>query len=181
VSKGQIISENYIGNERIIEIRVPIETTVLNTNVGQEFILTELTGYAMLGDEISTILSLGDIIHNYGTRVKEIAKTPGSLTIEICEEGDERLLERNEPFSAVLSPNPANGFVKMTLRALEKGKHTIVIRDLNSNIVHTENFNTNPGGIYELTIGTSNLPSGLYYTEISSPSQVLTLPIMITK
>lgn len=181
VSKGQIISENFVGNERIIEIRVPIDTIVINNNVGQEFVLTEFTGYAMLGDETTTILTITDIVHNYGSRVKEIVKTPGSLTIEICEEGDERLLERNEPFSAVLSPNPANGFVKMTLRTLEKGKHTIVIRDLNSNIVHTENLNTNPGGIYELTIGTDNLPSGLYYTEISSPSQVLTLPIMITK
>ncbi|PKL86218.1 MAG: hypothetical protein CVV22_03400 [Ignavibacteriae bacterium HGW-Ignavibacteriae-1] len=181
VSNGQIVSENYIGNQRIIEIRIPIETTMLNNNVGEEFILTELTGYAMLGNEKSTILELGDIVHNYGSRVKEIATTPGSLTIEICEEGDERLLERNEPFSAVLSPNPANGFVKMTLRALEKGTHTISIRDLSGNTVHTDYINTNPGGIYELTIGVQSLPSGLYYTEISSPTQVLTLPIIITK
>jgi len=180
INNGEILSQNYNGNNRIVNLRIPVNMADIQ-KVGQEFVLTELTGYAMLGNEEWTPLTLGTVQHNYGSRVKAITKFNGILNIEICDEGGSRLLTRTAPFSAVMTPNPASEILRLTINTAEQGLHTIKITDINGNTVYKDKISARSGETYELTILTDFLPTGLYFTEISSPTESITIPTMLIK
>lgn len=179
-SAGEILSQDYIGNNRIVKLKIPVNSADIQ-KVGVEFLLTELTGYAMLGNVSTTPLTFGNIQHNYGARVKSINTLNGMLSIEICEEGGERLLNRTAPFSAVMSPNPVSEFIKLNINTPEQGLHTIRITDINGNIVYSDLLFARSGESYELTIKTDFLSSGMYFTEISSLTESITIPTMLIK
>jgi hypothetical protein len=60
----------------------------------------------------------------------------GSLSIKVCPEGGNRLLDvHNRPVSIIVSPNPFSDNTTITLSLLESGFHKLELYNLNGVMV----------------------------------------------
>ncbi|MGE5479626.1 MAG: hypothetical protein ACM3U1_04265 [Chloroflexota bacterium] len=147
-------------------------------------VVTTIRGNAMLGDEKSTPLTISKLLWSERLRVTEIDTLDGSMTIEICEKGGDRLLERVGSLTSItVAPNPSSdGRITIEVAATERGAHKLDILSVNGEIMPLSSFMTNKAGEtvkFEENIG--GLASGIYALRLTTPSEVKYLSIMIVK
>ena len=176
---GTLINSSLAGDNRVIEF------SINDINVSaNDSILAEIEGATLLGDVDFTNIQISDITYSMRAIVGEITSNDGSMKTEICSEGGDRLLKISGTGSSVsINPNPATDLLSISTTTLEKGKHTIEITDLLGKTKKISEF-VNPGiGDYEFSVSypTSDLPSGNYILKLQTPTEVITLQIVILK
>ncbi|HRP01125.1 MAG TPA: choice-of-anchor D domain-containing protein [Candidatus Kapabacteria bacterium] len=177
--EGGIIDNNQIdGRDRVLDLEFNnIKVSPSDTLIGN------LIGTTMLGDSKFTDLIISDLDILERNLVSTIEGVNGKLTIEICEEGDSRLLEHNlNPFRTIINPNPAQDVVNITINTLERGKHIAVISDLSGRELFKIDWNPiNSGEEKQFLLDVSNFDSGIYFIQVYSPNDVIYSKINIIK
>ena len=107
----------------------------------------------------------------------------GSLEIEICEAGGERLIKVEFPMDMKINPNPASNKITIKAFLLETGKHRLQISDLNGRKTVLKKWTVGSGTEkkMDIEVDLSDFTSGFYYISIYSPNLVKVKPIMIMK
>ncbi len=178
VTRGEILA-NFVNDDiRIIQITVP------DISITDSTVITEIVGYTMLGNSVRTPLDILYASHSQPELVSEILYLDGSgsLNIEICEEGGDRLLDvitPGEPLS--VSPNPASDNISINMNLFETGNHKLEISDINGKTKVIDEWYQHNSGMIELNYTTSELSSGMYYLILKSPNRSYSLPVFILK
>lgn len=180
VSNGKIIENFTLLNDRFITLE--IDDISLTEN---ESVLTEITGYTMLGNVKSTPIDFSKApAHSSPDIVSEIYYLDGSgkMDIEICEEGGDRLLNVLPSDATIIAnPNPASDVVNIEILPLEQGNHYLKLSDINGNIKELNNWNVTNNDKIEFMYNSSDLSSGMYYLILQSPNRIYKLPVFIVK
>jgi hypothetical protein len=96
----------------------------------------------------------------------------------ICRDGGVRLFKASAPLSLSVQPNPASDVLSMTLTTAEEGLHKILLTNiLGQNVM--ELFNGQINGTQLLTNSISDIPSGVYFLIVQSPSQSLVKRVLV--
>lgn len=146
-------------------------------------LLGSLIGTTMLGDSKTTDLTISNVIlHNVGL-VSSIESKDGKLTIEICEEGGDRLLDHQlNPFKIEINPNPVSEVINMNITTLEKGLHKLIISDISGKELYTSDWNSAYVGMAKnIKIDASQYESGIYFVKVISPNDVIISKINLIK
>jgi hypothetical protein len=175
---GNLI-ENYLqGNERIIKVFLN-NVSISNTDT----IVSYLNGSTLLGDSIITPIEFDSLNVSQPELISTLKSSNGSLSIEICNQGGDRLLINGfSPASIIAIPNPVNDVFIVKVKALEKGSHILSIIDLqgNKSLIHNW-YNNNPGDEISVSVDAHKFSSGLYYLELKAPTQVKVINLNIIK
>jgi hypothetical protein len=178
ISDGNILENYLLGNDRIIKVQLN------NISLSQtDSLISYLNGSTMLGDTIKTLMEFDSLNVSQPELISTLQSQNGSLTIEICIQGGNRLLSNvYSPASIVVIPNPVNDVFVVKVKALEKGIHTISILDLQGSktLIHTW-YNNNPGDEISFSVDAVKFASGLYYLELAAPTQVKVINLNIIK
>ena len=178
ISNGNIVENYLIGNDRVIKILLnKVSLSSADT------LISILNGSTLLGDSVTTPIKFDSLYVSQPELISTLKSKDGSLTIQICVEGGNRLFKNlNSPASIVATPNPVNDVFSIKVKALEKGDHKITIFDLQGNrtLIHSW-YNNNPGDEITVSVDAQKFASGLYYLELSAPTQVKVINISIIK
>ncbi len=179
ISNGKILS-SYINNARR-HIILEIDNIKFK---GQNVVLTELTGYTMLGDVTKTDLKFEKISHKQSSIVSKISSEDGSLEIEICQEGGDRLLKQFSSAAKIeILPNPIENNAIANVFMLENGKYTLEITNLTGIVIQKIHFNKNDGENPEklIDLNLENISSGVYTVILTTPTAKLSKMISVMK
>lgn len=180
VSRGSL-TRAFEGDETI----AIVELDSIDIN-GTSTILTEFIGPTALADRKTTPLICTNGIH---WKVLNIVDTEnvdykdGRMTIEICEEGGDRLLEFSYPAEMKISPNPVTDRLNIDIRVLETGKHHLEIVNVAGQRYPLVQWDVpvNSNKEYQFNININSFSSGMYYLILRSPARIKALPMMIVK
>lgn len=178
-SNGKILSNNISGN---------IRTLILSFNniklTDKDTLIGHIIGHTLLGNTDSTSIVIGKISHKQFNLVSLINQDDGSLSINICRNGGDRLIDVQAlPLSGVINPNPSNGEVTLNLNLLEIGLYKLTLIDITGKEFSLDNFEHLQGssGQISLKYNFSQYGTGLYRLVINSPTELYSLPILIIK
>ncbi len=177
VSNGTL-SRSFDGTETTVTIVV--DSTDIN---GTSSVLTELIGPTALANRKSYPLVWNEIQWLSPNLVNKTTYKDGSITIEICEAGGERLLDFGKPVSLIISPNPVNDRLNIDLHLLESGEYRLEIVSLEGRAFPLERWNVPNDSLkdYNLSFDADCFASGMYYLILRSPAKVYCYPLMIVK
>ncbi|TAL68988.1 MAG: choice-of-anchor D domain-containing protein [Bacteroidetes bacterium] len=144
-------------------------------------IITELIGYPLLGDTTYTDLKW----YSFNFVSPEPMNSPtlidGSFEIQICREGQDRLLRHGSPLAMSVSPNPADGFLTLDISVLETGNYKIELIGLTGGTDILKEWNvkldSNKSEHFNLELG--NISSGIYYLLLKSPTRQVVVPVIV--
>lgn len=177
---GTII-ENYTkDNRRYVTVELSSNNYTFSSADTTEIL--RFVGYTMLGDIKSTDLKIENVGIDMNGAISDTVYNDGSLTIEICEEGGERLLSFGNPSSVRIDPNPPSESINISITSLELGFHEMELFNANGISLKKETWNNESvGSIREYKYSTSELESGLYIVILKSPSETKSKNIIIAK
>ena len=131
------IDNGYFANyeNNIITIK-NIEIPTLQSN--QEIILLNVLGDILLGKDSSGIVLRDVVFDNF---LPDCELIDGCITINICEEGGNRLLEIFDYSPSILiNNNPATNTLEIEIKVIENGNYTLEIVDLLGNTEVVKEF-----------------------------------------
>jgi len=182
VTNGRIISNNIVNQNRIIGVEID------NINMAQlnaERKIAEIVGDVLLGNDTVTTINLLRVSKPDTLRIQEFYLENGLLSIKVCSEGGNRLLDvHNRPVSIIVSPNPFSGNATITLNLLETGFHKLELYNLNGAIVdEISSFEIGADGNKERTINinSSKIASGVYLLKLTAPTTYYIKLIVVSK
>ena len=178
ITNGEIVSNTIDGRNRILDL-IFADFNVSPT----DSIIGFIDGTTLLGDSKSTDFEISELDIVERNLVSSIESENGSLTIEICEEGGDRLLDHQlNPFSINVSPNPVNEVLNININTLEKGYHVFILSDLNGTEIFKESWLAdNSGSNKYLKFNSNKLSSGIYFIKVISPNDVQFSKINVIK
>jgi hypothetical protein len=149
-----------------------MDVAIPELEAGVETKLCELRGALILGNTDSTGLDITE-----ATLSEEITVSPilvdGYITIKICDEGGERLLDVSDFDPGVfVVPNPIeNNILRVHCSCVERGEHTLEIVDMlgNSTLLESWKVVKRPGE-YDFEFDISGYSSGNYFLRMRSPT-----------
>ncbi len=98
----------------------------------------------------------------------------------ICKDGGVRLYKPGSILSLSLQPNPASEAINMTIATSEEGQYRILLTNpLGEDIA--ELYNGRLTGTQEIVSALNDIPSGVYFVVLQSPSEILVKRILIAK
>ncbi|MEJ5245352.1 MAG: choice-of-anchor D domain-containing protein [Bacteroidota bacterium] len=182
VTNGRIISNRIVNQNRIIGVGINnISIAQLNTEIK----IAEIVGDVLLGNDTATTLRFLSVSNPDTIRVQRYNFENGSLSIKVCPEGGNRLLDvHNRPISIIVSPNPFSDNTTITLSLLESGFHKLELYNLNGVMVdEIGSFEIGQSGIKERTINvnSSRLANGVYLLKLTTPTTYYTKLIIVNK
>ena len=98
------------------------------------------------------------------------------------------IASKNEPLnlsadkSLSIHPNPFNSDATISIDVHEEGNLSLKVMDMLGNSIFTfadNEFFTN--GIYNFTLNSANIPSGLYFVLLQTRDEVITQKVMVMK
>ncbi len=160
--------------------RIRINNANLTTSEG---VIGIIQGIPLLGNAQSTNLDILNPSSNNTIDVSSITVTPGMLSYEICQEGNDRLINYKEPLTMKVKPNPSIDYINIEIIPLEKGNHNLEVVNSLGQILKTINFvasgTTNEK--FNFIIDVNEYNSGLYMLLLISPNQVSSNQLRIIK
>jgi hypothetical protein len=168
-------SAGYIqGDDRIIPLTLPLTGA-------PGAVLATLRFRTMLGDIESTVLEL-DSSAGVGGRLA-ITEIPGWFRLAgICREGGTRLFDGSARAALKQNvPNPFNPQTTIEYRVVERGGHELFVSNRLGETVTVLMRSTLEPGVYTAVFDGTNLPSGVYYYTLRTPSRVLTRSMVVLK
>lgn len=182
MTNGKILYQNVLNNDRILGFEIS-NINISDTN--REVKVAEIIGDVMLGNDTATIIKINYISNADSLRINEIHKVDGSLSIKVCSEGGNRLLEEhNQPVTIVVNPMPISENAKIELNLLEMGYHRIDLYDLQGNLIsEVDNFiiKGNDDKTKYINLNTNKLAGGVYLLKLTTPSDYKTALIIVVK
>jgi hypothetical protein len=178
VTRGEILATFVDNDTRVIQISVP------DISITDSTVITEIIGYTMLGNSDYTPLDIIYASHSQPNLVSDLRYLDGSgsLTIEICREGGDRLLQVLSPEQPlVANPNPAGDNITISMNLIEKGQHRLELIDINGKSMPIDSWMQINAGYFEMDYNTSELSSGMYYLILKAPNRSYSLPVFIVK
>jgi len=162
------------GQDRQIPLTLPLIPD-------QNDVIALLPFTVMLGNMEQTVLLLEGSLGIGGSL--DITEIPGRFTLaNVCREGGTRLFD-DQHLSQLRQnrPNPFNPVTTIEYTAIEKGIHQLSVFDgFVRNIADPVDSFHSPG-TYSVQFHAGDLPSGIYYYVLRTPSRVLTRAMAITK
>ncbi|MBI3259638.1 MAG: T9SS type A sorting domain-containing protein, partial [Ignavibacteriae bacterium] len=98
----------------------------------------------------------------------------------VCRDGGMRIYNSGSILSLSMQPNPASDVLNMIVTASEVGQHKITLTNTLGEEIGVL-FDNVISGINEITGSLSDIPDGVYFVVLHSPSQVLTKRLLIAK
>lgn len=180
LSKGNILSSSRDRKNVVITIQIP------GLDIGKnpsDSILTEIIGYTLLGDTTFTDLKWYDFRWTGSEPINQPTMENGSLEIQICRRGQDRLLKHGSPVTMSVSPNPADDYLSVDIAVLETGSYRIELMGLTGEINQIKNWevNLNSNNNYRFNFDINNVSSGMYYLILKSPTRYVVVPVMVVK
>jgi len=182
VTNGRIISNNIVNHNRIIGVEIN------NINIAQlnvERKIAEIVGDVLLGNDTATAINFLSVSNPDALRVQEFYLENGSLSIKVCSEGGNRLLDvHNRPVTIIVSPNPFSDNTSITLNLLENGFHKLELYNLNGVMVdEISSFEIGQSVNKEKTvyINSSRLANGVYLLKLTTPTTYYTKLLVVNK
>lgn len=180
---GNFISDQIIGDERIIEVDFPINNELIKNTLNEEkqFTLIKIPFSVGLGnDTISNVIIEQTIINSTGN-IAIFESNTTFLLKGYCNEGGPRLFDSEGEINLSQNfPNPANEFTNIDFSVSEIGVTKIYLIDIYSNIIlNIENSNLLPGR-YNRIIDTKKLPSGIYNIVLNTPTVTLNKRLIVS-
>lgn len=178
IQGASILSDKIISETRYVEFNVK----GLTLNNDSVTILT-LSGRPMLGNIDRTSISWESFRWKDSLAFGVTDTVPGELSIKICREGGDRLLNAGLPLGLSIAPNPADDQIEISLNILEIGLHKIEIYNSISDraLIWEEYVGLNDNRELRLNYDLSGLSSGVYFVVLNSPTERIVKTLIISK
>ncbi|MBC8125511.1 MAG: choice-of-anchor D domain-containing protein, partial [Candidatus Kapabacteria bacterium] len=175
LSTGNVLRNEVIGGFTELDLEIP------SFAVGStESIIGEIIGDMTLGSIISTDLEISNAIITASNVTPSVRPENGSLTLEICQEGGPRLIQKAGALSVVARPNPASEILEIIADTYERGEHRIDIRTLTGEVVATFTFDRGVDSTPRVfNVNAQALASGTYQIILQTPTRRRVLPLSI--
>jgi hypothetical protein len=168
VTGGNIIGYDYDGDNLIISIQK--NDVTLSESLNE---LAVLNGIPLLGDKKESLVEVTELNINPASLLSSATFSSSTLTMLVCEEGGDRLLKAVNPIDLNITQNSEN--IKITTNIIESGKHSILVSDINGNLVYQKDWIRNIGSTnnYEFIVDNSKLTTGTYFVRLQTPQRNL--------
>ncbi len=175
-NNGKIISNTKINGDRILEIAAD------NLSVNSNGILIEIIGDVLLGKNAFSNLEFVSATLNSETIPITTTLQNGSLSLKICKEGGDRLIQESSSGNYIMAnPNPASSYIKIKGFALEEGLHRINLINLNGIEIKSIIWYSEGSEEFEFEMNISDLSSGIYNLIMFTPNRVKSFSVSIIK
>jgi hypothetical protein len=163
-----------LGDERIIPLTLPLTGAPGG-------VLATLRFRAMLGDIETTALVL-DSSAGIGGRLT-ITEIPGAFRLlNICREGGTRLFSGDIRTALKQnSPNPFNPLTTIEYQVIETGEYELFVSNRLGEKIASLMQTTLLPGTYTAYFNAADLPSGVYYYTLRTPSGIRTRTMIVMK
>lgn len=158
---GALASKTLSGN--IIEVTVEdITIPVLNAN--EDVVLFNLIGDMLLGAGDSSGINLNKPIEFAGALNSKVEQINGSITLDICREGNDRFIANPGKLPSLsIKNNPANDFLEVECNIVGSGEYLLEVVDITGRVVKARKFVSHgKENQFYFTFSTNNLGSGNY-------------------
>lgn len=166
-SNGTIISDNVVGNERILELE--FSNTPLPTAPGP---LGFLDMVVLLGDELTTPIAIDSVRWVDGEVASQTQDGAFELT-GYCDVGGDRLVRVDGTFGIrAVAPNPIGSRAAILFETVENGPTKIEIFDMTGRLVATlVDVPDLPVQAHLVELHTDGIAAGAYYVVLTTPTQ----------
>lgn len=175
LSTGSILRNEVIGGFTELDVVIP------SFAVGStEKVIGEIIGDMTLGSVISTDLEISNASITASNVTPTVRPQDGSLTLDICEEGGQRLIQRSGSLSIIARPNPAAEVLELVAQAYERGPHRLDVVTLTGDIVASYVFvHGIDSTAHTFSVNVQALASGTYQVILQTPTRRRVLPLSI--
>jgi ligand-binding sensor domain-containing protein len=165
--------EPVVGGDRLIPFRVQ-----LSDAPGRR--LKTFRFRARLGNSVATPLTLTSLS---AEGVIVLAPKPGIFTLKgLSEAGGTRLFRADRaPVLLANAPNPANLMTTLRYELTESGQTTLTIKNMFGQTVKSVTNTYTLPGQYDAPIDVADLPPGVYFIMLQTPTYTRTQPMNITR
>lgn len=161
---GEIVSNSIIDNQRVIEVKATGDFALLDTAL-------VIKGVSGIAETDFTPITFDRNINYLGVSTDNYFSN-GSLRIDGLH-NDRRVIHSANILTFVsVSPNPSKDNFNLNIKANEKVKGDIIIRDLTGQQVLSENYSFEKGENY-LNFNLNELSNGNYYIELHSDGKFI--------
>lgn len=175
LTTGSVLRNEVLGGFTEIDLEIP--SFIVGAT---ETIIGEIIGDMTLGSNITTDLEIFNAVITASNATPSVRPENGSLTIEICEEGGQRLIQRSGALSVVARPNPAAEVLEIVAETYERGAHRIDVVTLTGDVVATLAFDRGADATPRVfTVNVQALASGTYQVILQTPTRRRVLPLSI--
>ncbi|MBX3045033.1 MAG: choice-of-anchor D domain-containing protein [Candidatus Kapabacteria bacterium] len=168
-------SSEIIGNERILKIDLP-------KTFSQDSVLHILEFKALWGNDTISPLILEYTVPSGAGRISITEESAHFKLLGVClQDGELRLFLPGDLSLSQNQPNPAQDITRIDFSVLESGNTRIVLSDMLGNDIKViANGNFAPGQ-HSVHFHIGDLPPGVYYYTMYTPTNVLRKSMLITK
>ena len=167
---------SYISNgQRYVSLYLPISADTDSS-------LYTLKFKTALGNDTICYLNIENIVP--GSPGKVVLNSNNSVIkfMNICKEGDLRLIETEGVFSFnEISPNPAGDNALLEFSLIEEGRHSLKIVNGSGNVVMNIFDQYMRPGHYKYNISYRDMSNGIYYYILNSPTGVMKRKLVLIK
>lgn len=165
--------DDISNNIRTISLEIPGSNEDYNFN---------LQFRAALGNDTLSQLKLSNVQPVGHSKVYIDYKSGIFHLKDLCKEGGTRLFDSNNKLLlAQNKPNPFENQTTIEIELLEKGMHSLLIIDETGKIVKNVFAKNLQPGKYYFDLNCSDLPAGMFFYLLSTPSQSLIKQMLIQK
>lgn len=177
LSKGDIVSLSYpTPNEFELVLNIP--NIQLSENSNQ---ITSISAVPLLGERKNSLIEMSGAILSPNGVISTINYINSNVELEICEEGGERLLSNTLDID--LSLTLSNSLLQIFTSVIEAGINKIEVLDITGQILYQDEWvrEFNGSNNYNFEYHTDKLTSGLYFIRLTTPNDVITKKLILTK
>jgi len=169
IEQGNILSNIIVNNNRQLVLRFNnVDITPSDSIIGY------IIGHTMLGEVDKTILEINNLNIIEKEQISNASSINGSLSIFICDEGGKRLLNHQfTPLNILVTPNPANDIVNISINTLEIGYHKLEITDIRGKLIYQIDWFSKSNNENKNIQIINNFSNGVYFINVYSPTQVI--------
>lgn len=175
VTRGQSV---VINGERLVNFNDTLKSR-LQIQMSRDSSLKTFRFRALLGNSVATPLSLTNLTA-FETLV--LNRRPGLFTLRgLAEAGGTRLFVAESKPIVALAPNPANSAVTVNLKTFESGMTTITVSNVFGQNVKTILNSEIVAGEYDIRAALGDLPQGVYFVSVQTPTQRVVQQMQLIK
>jgi ligand-binding sensor domain-containing protein len=165
-------NEAVVNGERLLPFRVQLDSTRGRTILALRF-------RALLGNSVATPLTLTNLSAN---NVLVSSSRPGLFTLKnLSEAGGTRLfIAESKPLVAI-SPNPASALANVKVQTFEFGETILTISNTFGQTLKTFTTHDMEPGVYDFTALTNEMPQGIYFVTLQTPTHRVTRQLQVVR
>lgn len=175
VTRGQSV---VINGERLVNFNDTLKSR-LQIQMSRDSSLKTFRFRALLGNSVATPLSLTNLT---ALETLVLNRRPGLFTLRgLAEAGGTRLFVAESKPIVALAPNPTNSAVTVNLKTFESGMTTITVSNVFGQNVKTILNSEIVAGEYDIRAALGDLPQGVYFVSVQTPTQRVVQQMQLIK